>query len=142
MSNAFSSATPPARLVLIADDDPTIRQLLKIALAYHGLTALCVGDGAAAVASVEAHGTTLLAAILDNAMPHMTGVVAAAHIRRIAPQLPIIILSAHLEAAHRTTLRALSVAAIIDKPFAPDHLLGVLQEAIDAPRATERAAGA
>ena len=63
---------PMPRTILVADDDPHIRQLIVFALAKAGLDAIEAEDGEAALAAVAAHQPDLL--ILDINMPRMDGI--------------------------------------------------------------------
>jgi two-component system response regulator MprA len=116
--------------VLIADDDPSIQLFLITLVRALGAEPLSVGDGAAAIAAVAAHGPAIAVVLLDHAMPHMTGVEAALVLHESAPALPIIMASAYLSDADRATLTALPVAAIVDKPFALDVLRDHLERYI------------
>lgn len=82
----------PAR-VLLADDHALVRQGLRLILdAEHDLEVVAeAADGAAAVEMAASHDIDL--AILDIAMPRMTGLQAAREISRRWPGLKILMLS-------------------------------------------------
>jgi DNA-binding NarL/FixJ family response regulator len=79
--------------VLLADDHALVRRGLRLILdAEPDLTVVAeAADGAEAVAAAAAGGVDL--AVLDIAMPRMTGVQAARQITRSAPEVRILILS-------------------------------------------------
>jgi two-component system nitrogen regulation response regulator NtrX len=52
-----------------------------------------------------------------------------AEIKRIAPQLPVIIVSGYVTTAETRTCLALGASAVIKKPFDLDHLLSAFEEA-------------
>jgi DNA-binding NarL/FixJ family response regulator len=87
--------TPLKTRVLLADDFPVVRSGVRMVLdAEPDLEVVDeVGDGAAAVQRALADDIDL--AILDVAMPRMTGLQAAQELHRRRPELRILILSMH-----------------------------------------------
>ncbi|HET6651994.1 MAG TPA: response regulator transcription factor [Nocardioides sp.] len=81
--------------ILLADDHALVRQGVRLILdAQPDMTVVAeAGDGAEAVEM--ARSTELDLAILDVAMPRMTGLQAAREIARRRPGLPLLILSMH-----------------------------------------------
>ncbi len=81
--------------VLIADDDPDIRELFEMTVGSLGHTWCAVGDGGAAIEALAQPGYDL--AILDVGMPCATGIEVVAKVRADDParSLPIILVSAY-----------------------------------------------
>ena len=79
--------------ILIADDDCTIRNLLRRLLERNSDWQVCgeAVNGVEAVEKVELFAPDL--AILDLGMPTMNGVDAAREIRKAHPQLPLLLIS-------------------------------------------------
>jgi two-component system nitrogen regulation response regulator GlnG len=115
-----------ARRVLIADDDISIQQLLTTVVGTLGATPVCVGDGAAALVAATAQGADYAAVLLDKNMPLVDGITVAGQLRQQAPQLSVIVVSAHLTADDMAHLAALGVPAM-EKPFMVDELLALLR---------------
>ena len=92
-----ASLLPPLR-VLVADDSPTFVEALCNFLAR--LTAVSVvaiaADGQNAVALLAEHRPDLV--IMDVSMPRMNGPEAAAEMRRLLPDVRIIMVSIHQDA--------------------------------------------
>ena len=65
--------------ILIADDDPHIREVLSFALGKAGMTTAEAGDGEAALAAVERDRPDLL--VLDINMPRMDGLEVCRRLR-------------------------------------------------------------
>jgi DNA-binding NarL/FixJ family response regulator len=86
--------------ILIADDDATIRTLLRRLLERHSDWRICgeAINGVEAVEKVALYGPDL--AILDLGMPIMNGVQAAREIARANPQLPMLLISVQ-EVSHQ-----------------------------------------
>ncbi len=91
MSSSPPAETPPT--VLIADDDPFIRQSLEDILTYEGY--LCVGarDGKEALDLLDR--TTVNCVLLDLQMPRISGMEVLQRILEKKPDLPVIIISGH-----------------------------------------------
>lgn len=117
-------------LVLVADDEPALQQLLSIVIDRLGLAAVCVGDGLAALECVKAHRHRLACAILDIVMPTMNGVDAALTIQSIAPELPIILMTGAMPAHCADDIARLRLAGILPKPFALATLRQMLQSQV------------
>ncbi|HLX61939.1 MAG TPA: response regulator [Planctomycetota bacterium] len=88
----MSESLPPTR-VLIADDDPQIRDILTELLSDQGYAVTAVADGQAAVHAAMLEPFDLC--ILDYEMPRMTGVEACAALRQRActPRMPILFMT-------------------------------------------------
>jgi DNA-binding NarL/FixJ family response regulator len=79
--------------ILIADDDSTIRMLLRRLLESHSEWQVCAEavNGVEAIEKVEQSTPDL--AILDLGMPLMNGIQAASEISKTNPQLPMLLMS-------------------------------------------------
>jgi CheY-like chemotaxis protein len=105
------------RLVLVADDEPAILAIVAHVLVDLDLVPVLVGNGVAAIAAVEAHQSELVYAILDIAMPGANGVDAAHVIQRLAPNLPIMLMTGAAPAASAGRIASLRLTGILLKPF-------------------------
>ena len=108
---------PSQHLALVADDEAMIQTIVARVVRQLGLVALAVGDGAAAIAAVEAHRGDLACAILDIVMPIVNGVDAAHAIQRIAPDLPIVLMTGAVPAHYAERIERLGLAGMLYKPF-------------------------
>lgn len=79
--------------ILIADDDASIRRLLRRLIESHENWTVCgdAKDGEDAVLKAAQLGPDLM--VLDLAMPTMNGLQAARHISRTNPELPMLLLT-------------------------------------------------
>jgi CheY-like chemotaxis protein len=113
-------------LMLVADDDASIRSLIVRVLRQIGVSALVASDGATAVQLVLEHRATLCCAILDVRMPVLDGIEAAGQIRQIAPDLAIVMMSSHFPSEYLHWMEPLDVARTLEKPFRLSELRAVL----------------
>ena len=114
--------------VLVVDDDPRVREAVRLVLEDAGQTVTVAGDGDQALAALTPGRFD--AAVLDVNMPHMNGLVAMMRMAEIDPALSMIILTG--ESAIQTAREAiLRVGAfdLVAKPPDGEHLVGVVEEA-------------
>jgi len=86
-----------AKTILVADDNPTLRKALCKIFEIEKDFDLCVEavDGAQAIALARQCRPDLI--ILDLNMPVINGIDAARALKRIMPNVPIIVLTIHAE---------------------------------------------
>ena len=123
--------------ILIADDDPHIRQLLAFALEKAGFETAQAEDGEAALAQVAAARPDLL--VLDINMPRMSGLDVCRQVRA-ASDLPILFLSSRDEEIDRVLGIELGADDYVVKPFSPREVTArvtaILRRARPAPAPT------
>ncbi len=81
------------RLTLLVDDEEAARQFYGDLLVEHGFQVIAVASGAEALEAALRH--PIEAALLDLMMPELSGLNVLEELRRLVPDLPIIILTAH-----------------------------------------------
>ncbi len=111
-------------LVLVADDEKAIRELMKSELTSFGYRVLTAANGAEAVALFREHAGEVRLLITDNAMPVLDGPAAIAALRMLQPGLPVILTSGEGVGEKLEGMTELS------KPFALEELLSAIQQRI------------
>ena len=111
---------PMGRSILIADDDPHIRQLLAFALRKAGLEVEESGDGEATLKAVAARPPHLL--VLDINMPGMDGLEVCRRIRATS-NMPILFLSSRDDEIDRVLGMELGADDYVVKPFSPREVV-------------------
>lgn len=110
--------------VLIVDDEPSIRELLSVALRFAGFTPRFAADGDHALAEVARDAPALI--LLDIMMPGLDGVAVARRLREAGSRVPIIFLTAKDQT--RDKVRGLELADdYVTKPFSMDELIARIQ---------------
>src|SRR6266567_6710955 len=109
-----------AKVILIADDDPAIRESLSKELRASGYTTSTTADGSEAMGAFQSHAPDLV--LTDLAMPRSDGFELIAGIRATS-RVPIIVLS--VRGADADKVRALDLGAddFVTKPFSMAELL-------------------
>jgi CheY-like chemotaxis protein len=114
--------------ILAADDEPFNQIVLEDLLGDLGASLTCVSNGQQAVEAVERSGKEAWDIVLmDIRMPVMDGHAATRRLRELAPDLPIIALSAHDAERAQESCLASGMLEHIGKPFELEHLLAAIQ---------------
>ena len=117
-----------AASILVIDDEPPIRRLLRTGLGTQGYAIVEAGDGAAALAGLEAGGIDLV--ILDLGLPDMAGHALLAAIRERWPDLPVLILSSRDDERGKVEALDLGADDYVTKPFGMNELLARIRTAL------------
>ena len=113
--------------VLVADDEPLGRRLLKSMLQFRGFKVLEAADGTEAVALFAQHHAEIKGVFTDLIMPHMDGFQLAFAMKRMQPNVKIIVISGLPKSLWQLGSDALNVLSLLPKPFRPDELDAVLR---------------
>ena len=106
--------------VLIADDEPTIRQVIGFALEKAGYATVMARNGAEVLQTIRRGVPDLL--ILDIGMPEMDGLAVCREIRKTS-DLPILFLSARDEEIDRVLGLEIGGDDYVTKPFSARELV-------------------
>lgn len=126
----IGTGAEPSHDILIVDDDPPIRNLLRQVLVRIGFSAREARDGQEAVEIIGSHIPKLM--MLDLMMPRMNGWQVLEHLREngLLERIPVVVLTA--VGAHRTDgLSEFGVRAILSKPFEIQDLIRTVNEILD-----------
>ena len=113
-------------VILFVDDEPILREVARAVLRHLNFTPLTATDGADALIQVTEHRTELRAIITDLHMPHMDGMAFVRALRRILPDLPVIVSSGRMDDAVLAEFKTLGVANHLNKPFTEAQLADAL----------------
>jgi DNA-binding response OmpR family regulator len=119
--------------ILIAEDEPDIRELITLTLQFSGYEVVSVKDGAEAVVEAQAGEFDLI--LMDVRMPRMTGYEACRILRSIdsTKEIPIIFLSAKGQESEVQAGLEAGADQYILKPFAPDMLTQKIKDVLLSP---------
>ena len=125
------STAAPAH-VLLVDDDPDLRRVLVDALTDHGHVVDHASDGAAALALLdgmvrEGHSLPQVA-VVDFAMPGMTGADLAGQLAQLYPALKAVFVSGFADVAAIEAVAGPDTT-VLRKPFAVDMLIEAVARA-------------
>ncbi len=130
---ALSSGT-----VLVVDDDDGVRTVATLSLERAGFRVVAARDGEEGVAALRERVGEIDAVLLDMTMPRLSGADTCHLIRRMQPDLPIVLTSGYTEPDAGARFAADEVAGFLQKPFTPATLVRIIQDAVQR-RAVEQA---
>jgi CheY-like chemotaxis protein len=120
-----------SRKILLVDDEDDIREVAQMSLEMTaGWEVVTAASGAEALRMAAAERPDAI--LLDVMMPGMDGPATARELKAGAAtaEIPIVLLTAKVQAADRRRFDGLGVAGILSKPFDPmtlaDEVAGVL----------------
>ena len=113
--------------ILFVDDEATLRLMAGVVLQQLNFTPITAIDGADGLVKAALHASELRAIITDLHMPHMDGLAFVRTVRRMLPDIPIIVASGRMEEAAALEFKGLGVKIFLDKPFTEPKLAEVLQ---------------
>ena len=123
------------RTVLIVDDDPDIRELVRFKMAQEGFTVLEASDGEAALRAVAEHDPDLV--LLDILMPGLSGLEVLEQIRSTdhPASARIILLTTNTADSEVTRGFVLGADDYVVKPFSPRELTKRVKATLSRPAA-------
>ena len=110
-------------LVLVVDDDGAVRNSMQMLLEHLEFRVLSSASGHEALVSFAQRRDEIDAVLCDLQMPHMDGVVLVQALRRMSPQVPIVVMSGNPGERNVAELKNLGVAAVLVKPFGASQLV-------------------
>ena len=121
----------PSR-VLVVDDEPLVRWSCAETLADNGFQAIEVDNGAAAVFALATPNGGADLVLLDLMLQDFCDLSLLAVMRRLAPTVPIIVMTAYATPEIVERARRLGAYRVINKPFEMDELAPLIREALRA----------
>ena len=125
-------------VALVVDDEAEVRTSASRLLGALGLEVITAQDGVEALDAVREHGDRLSLVLMDLTMPRMSGNECLVDLRRLRPELPVILSSGYSDAHAAIDLSPQSHVHFLQKPYAFEDVQRVLEEALAEP---DRSAG-
>ncbi len=117
-------------LVLVAEDEDSIREVTVSTLEEYGYNVLTANDGADAVALYAQNKDKIKVVLMDMMMPVMDGHASIRAIRKINPGVKIIAVSGLAEKDKLAKIADTRVHAFLPKPYTAERLLKTIREVI------------
>jgi CheY-like chemotaxis protein len=135
VSRAELDAKPTAvpdgnETIILAEDEPGVRELACQFLRVKGYTVLEAKDGHEALEVAALHPGTIHLLLSDMVMPKMNGGDLAGRLKAIRPNIKIAFMSGYSEFSRGEMGIQFPHAPILQKPFSPATLVGVVREAL------------
>lgn len=118
-------------VVLVVDDEPAIRRVVRTVLEMADFDVVEVDDGAAALELLTSDAPLITAVLSDVTMPGMTGIELVERLMHHAVPVPVVLSSGghHREALPEPVRGA--IAGFLPKPYSTDEIVAVVRDAID-----------
>lgn len=113
------------RTILVADDDPLLRESLCEAIADMGIAVRTAADGGSAIRCLEQEACGLLLSDVD--MPDMTGFQLLEWVHAHPPEPPVLLMSARADTQLAQSARAAGALGLLPKPVHITELSGLVR---------------
>jgi two-component system KDP operon response regulator KdpE len=117
----------PALRVLVIDDEPPIRKLLRMGLSTQGYRVIEASDGRSALDLIREKPDLV---ILDLGLPDMQGLELLRTMRTRDERVPIVVLSSRADEVAKVQALDLGADDYVTKPFGMDELLARIRAAL------------
>jgi DNA-binding response OmpR family regulator len=114
--------------ILVVEDDPAVQRALKRLFESENFTVEVQPEGNSAVEAFRASPPT--AVVLDLRLPGLPGNDICREFKKIAPAIPVIVLSAKSTVADKVLLLEIGADDYVTKPFSPRELLARVRAAL------------
>ncbi|MCX6121962.1 MAG: PAS domain S-box protein [Ignavibacteriales bacterium] len=117
--------------VLVVEDEETLMAFIQISLAAKGYTVLSAADGPEAVKIYRERQKEISMVFTDLGLPGMTGVEEINLIKKINPDVKIIVATGFLDPEMKSELLKAGVKKFILKPYTFEEILKLTREVLD-----------
>jgi len=119
---AFRRTVEKPVRILAVDNEPSVTLSLRYVFAGSRYDVACAEDGDSALATLDANPDPYDVIIVDQKMPHLSGIELVEGIRKRGITSKIIVVSAHLSEEVRGAYERMDVHVMFPKPFNVDQL--------------------
>ncbi|HEU4980549.1 MAG TPA: response regulator [Solirubrobacterales bacterium] len=116
--------------LLVADDSETVLLMLQRRLEMEGYEVITATDGLETLERLKEASSDQLPdlILLDAMMPKLSGLEVLEELRSSGSKIPVLMISAHLDAQEPDRMRKLGATDCIPKPFEWEDLIGRIEE--------------
>jgi DNA-binding response OmpR family regulator len=117
--------------LLVADDSETVLLMLQRRLEMEGYEVVTATDGVEALDRLHEAADKPDVILLDAMMPNKSGTEVLEDLRDEGSKIPVLMISAHLDANEPDRMRSLGATDCIPKPFEWEDLIAKIEELVD-----------
>jgi DNA-binding NtrC family response regulator len=125
----MSDQEPRSATLLVADDDPAVRESLERALTREGYSVVVAPDGQAALERLQTGGIDLV--LSDLKMPGLNGLELLPRAKAVAPDIDFIMLTAFGTVEEAVKAMKEGATDFLTKPFQRAQLMKVVRQALE-----------
>ena len=136
--SAKTPATPPPEperaprqgTVLVIDDEEVVREAIADAFASRGVPYLLAGDGDQGLLICRGRGREISLVILDLSMPGRSGEDTFRELRKLLPEVPVLLSSGYGEELAKSRFAGEDLAGFLQKPYRLNTLLAEVERCL------------
>ena len=117
-------------VILLVDDEELVRRFAASMLAHLGYTILEAANGQEAIELFQRDSSRIMLVILDLSMPVMSGEECLSRLKKIKPDVPILLSSGFGETEAARLFQSAGVASYLQKPYTAQHLAELVKAAL------------
>lgn len=117
-------------LILLAEDEPEIREITKATLEAFGYRVLAASNGQEALALFRIHQNKILAVLTDVVMPTLDGAGLVQSLYKLSPHVRVIATSGLPFTSYFSAENQVNINAFLSKPYSAEILLSTLAEVL------------
>ena len=117
--------------ILLAEDDPSVREFVNRALVHRGHGVTTVNDGGEALEALEEDTFDLL--LTDIVMPRVDGVALALKVSKDYPKMRIVLMTGYAAERDRAHNLDALVHEVVSKPFTLSEICDTIDAALNKP---------
>jgi CheY-like chemotaxis protein len=125
--------------ILVVDDEAAVRTVTRTVLTALNFVVVTAVDGTDGLIQAADRRDKLRAVITDLHMPDMDGLGFVRALKRIAPEVGVIVASGHLDDSEIAEFKRLGVDVLLDKPFTQEKLENALRITLERAQAPSNA---
>jgi CheY-like chemotaxis protein len=132
------SATPTVKPIphcsgrlLLVDDEATLARMGQALLEHHGYDVISCTRSEEALAAFQAEPYRFDLVITDQTMPHMTGEQLSQELRRVRPDIPIILCTGFSHVMHADKAQTMGIDAFLTKPLVARDWVSTIQQVLE-----------
>ena len=132
-SAGMFSGRESAGLVLVVDDEPDVRKVVRMTLEKSGYDVLEAEDGQKAIEEVKKDENSMLLSLIitDIRMPNMNGIDVINYYRKEWPSVPLIVLTGFPDMDMATTMLKHGIVDYLVKPVEAEKLRASVSKAME-----------
>lgn len=119
-------------LILVADDEATIREITRASLETHNYRVITAEDGIEAIASYVRERDEIALVLINMMMPVMDGATTILTLQKINPSIKIVAISGKSFSNRTMGDRQLKITSFLAKPYSTETLLQTISEVINS----------
>lgn len=132
-----STAREGKETILLAEDEPAVRELARMVLSEQGYTVIEAQNAEDAVRLAGRHGSEIHLLLTDVVMPGMSGHDLAKHLTALHPYLRVLYMSGYTDNVIAENGNLEEGLSFLQKPFTPRALAQRVRETLDRPVVAE-----